>query len=53
LRSLERPGRPESSNQEHRSILAAVRARDAGAAREAMRSHIDHGRLLTTSELDN
>lgn len=52
LRSLERPGRPASSNREHRGILAAVRSGDAEGARQAMQTHITNGRLLTTIELE-
>lgn len=38
--SLSMPGRPERSHQDHRQILAAIAARDADAAREAMRDHV-------------
>jgi GntR family transcriptional repressor for pyruvate dehydrogenase complex len=38
--SLHTPGRPERSHQDHRRILAAVQARDAEAARQAMLDHL-------------
>jgi GntR family transcriptional regulator, transcriptional repressor for pyruvate dehydrogenase complex len=38
--SLNTPGRPTRSHEDHRRILAAVRARDAEAARRAMLEHI-------------
>jgi GntR family transcriptional repressor for pyruvate dehydrogenase complex len=38
--SLSLPGRPRQSLEEHRYILAAVRARDPDAASEAMRAHL-------------
>ncbi|CAN5617963.1 FadR/GntR family transcriptional regulator [soil metagenome] len=51
-RSLERPGRPETSNAEHRLVLEAVRRRDPTAAKEAMRVHLENGRALTALELE-
>lgn len=42
--SLQRPGRPKSSNREHDAILDAVRRRDAAAARAAMQEHLANGR---------
>jgi GntR family transcriptional repressor for pyruvate dehydrogenase complex len=38
--SLHTPGRPERSHQDHRRILAAIQARDAEAARQAMLDHL-------------
>jgi GntR family transcriptional repressor for pyruvate dehydrogenase complex len=38
--SLQTPGRPVRSHQDHRRILAALRARDAGAAEAAMAEHL-------------
>jgi len=49
-RSLERPGRPVTSNEEHRVILGAVRDQDPRRAKSAMRTHLINGRLLTTKE---
>lgn len=42
--SLQRPGRPKSSNHEHSVILDAVRRRDVAAAQAAMREHLANGR---------
>jgi DNA-binding GntR family transcriptional regulator len=41
--SLTRPGRIEESLAEHAAIMAALKKRDAGAAQEAMRAHIESG----------
>ncbi len=41
LRSLKTPERPQRSLEGHRRIVAALRARDANAARQAMQAHID------------
>ena len=38
--SLNTPGRPTRSHEDHRRVLAAIRARDAEAARAAMLEHI-------------
>jgi GntR family transcriptional repressor for pyruvate dehydrogenase complex len=38
--SLNTPGRPTRSHEDHRRVLAAVRARDADGARRAMLEHI-------------
>ncbi len=38
--SLQTPGRPQRSHQDHRRILAAIRAHDAEAARQAMLDHL-------------
>jgi GntR family transcriptional repressor for pyruvate dehydrogenase complex len=40
-RSLQVKGRPEKSLAGHRRILAAIRRRDAEAAKAAMRRHIE------------
>jgi len=40
LRSLKTPERPRRSLEGHRRILAALRARDGNAARQAMHAHI-------------
>lgn len=44
-----RPGRPAEALQEHRRIVAALRARDPDAAEAAMRAHLRNSR----SALDN
>ena len=38
--SLQTPGRPERSHQDHRRILAAIQARDERAAQQAMLDHL-------------
>lgn len=38
--SLQTPGRPERSHQDHRRILAAIQGRDADAAQRAMLDHL-------------
>jgi len=38
--SLQTPGRPQRSHQDHRRILAAIQARDEEAARNAMGDHL-------------
>jgi GntR family transcriptional repressor for pyruvate dehydrogenase complex len=40
-RSLQLKGRPERSLAGHRRILAAIKRHDAGAAKDAMRRHIE------------
>jgi len=42
--SLFKQGRLEASLEEHRHIMAALRARDGERARELMRTHLAHGR---------
>lgn len=44
-----RPGRPAEALEEHRQIVAALRARNPDAAEEAMRTHLRNSR----SALDN
>jgi GntR family transcriptional repressor for pyruvate dehydrogenase complex len=39
--SLNTPGRPTRSHESHRRVLAAIRVRDAEAARVAMLEHIE------------
>ena len=39
--SLNTPGRPRRSHQDHGRILGAIRARDEGAAQEAMLDHLE------------
>src|SRR5262249_58015208 len=39
--SLNTPGRPQRSHQSHRLILKAIRERDAPAAEQAMRQHLE------------
>ena len=39
--SLNTPGRPTRSHEDHRRVLAAIRARDAAAAHRAMLEHIE------------
>jgi DNA-binding FadR family transcriptional regulator len=39
-RQLKLPGRIEASIQEHRTLLAAMLARDAAAAERAMHNHL-------------
>lgn len=43
-RSSAREGRPQEALEEHRQILAAMRARDADLAEERMRAHLTHAR---------
>jgi GntR family transcriptional repressor for pyruvate dehydrogenase complex len=38
--SLQTPGRPERSHQDHRQILAAIQSRDEDRARQAMLAHL-------------
>ena len=38
--SLNTPGRPERSHQDHRRVLAAIERRDEAAARQAMLDHV-------------
>jgi GntR family transcriptional repressor for pyruvate dehydrogenase complex len=38
--SLQTPGRPERSHQDHRRILSAIEGRDAAAAERAMLDHV-------------
>jgi GntR family transcriptional repressor for pyruvate dehydrogenase complex len=38
--SLQTPGRPQRSHQDHRRILAAIQARNARAAEQAMLDHL-------------
>jgi GntR family transcriptional repressor for pyruvate dehydrogenase complex len=38
--SLNTPGRPSRSHEDHRRVLSAIAARDAAAARQAMLEHI-------------
>ena len=42
--SLFRQGRLEASLQEHRAILAAVKARDPVQAQRLMQEHLAHGK---------
>lgn len=44
--SLNTPGRPRRSHQDHRRILAAIRAHDERAARQAMLDHLEAVELL-------
>ncbi len=44
--SLNTPGRPTQSHQDHRRILAAITARDERAARQAMLEHLEAVELL-------
>jgi GntR family transcriptional repressor for pyruvate dehydrogenase complex len=39
--SLNTPGRPERSHNDHRRLLGAIRARDEAAARQAMTEHLE------------
>jgi GntR family transcriptional regulator, transcriptional repressor for pyruvate dehydrogenase complex len=39
--SLNTPGRPDRSHEDHRRVLAAIRARDEAAARQAMVEHLE------------
>jgi len=39
--SLNTPGRPQRSHQDHRRILVAIRARDERAAQQAMLDHLE------------
>jgi DNA-binding GntR family transcriptional regulator len=42
--SLAKEGRLQESLEEHRQIMAALKSRNADAARQAMHAHIMHGR---------
>jgi DNA-binding GntR family transcriptional regulator len=42
--SLTKAGRLQESLEEHRQIMAALKSRNADAARQAMHAHISHGR---------
>jgi len=44
--SLNTPGRPTRSHQDHRRILAAITARDERAARQAMLDHLEAVEML-------
>ncbi|MFZ4530642.1 MAG: GntR family transcriptional regulator [Alsobacter sp.] len=44
--TLTAPGRPDAARGEHERIVAAIVARDAGAAETAARAHIRNGFLL-------
>lgn len=46
-----RPGRPREALEEHRAILAAMRARDPDAAEAAMRAHIRNSRASVAAML--
>jgi GntR family transcriptional repressor for pyruvate dehydrogenase complex len=39
--SLNTPGRPDRSHNDHRRLLAAIRGRDEAAARQAMVDHLE------------
>jgi GntR family transcriptional regulator, transcriptional repressor for pyruvate dehydrogenase complex len=39
--SLNTPGRPDQSHNDHRRVLAAIRGRDENAARQAMVDHLE------------
>jgi GntR family transcriptional repressor for pyruvate dehydrogenase complex len=39
--SLNTPGRPTRSHQDHRRVLEAIKQRDAAAAEQGMREHLD------------
>ena len=46
--SLHTPGRPTRSHQDHRRVLAAIQARDAEGASQAMRDHLVAVQVLVT-----
>ncbi|MFI6823439.1 GntR family transcriptional regulator [Micromonospora sp. NPDC050187] len=46
-----REGRMQRSLAEHRAVVYAIRARDADAAEEAMRAHVQRGRLELQDEV--
>jgi DNA-binding GntR family transcriptional regulator len=46
-----RPGRPAEALEEHRAIVAAMRARDPDAAEDAMRVHIRNSRSAVAAML--
>jgi len=50
-RSLQREGRPQKSLGGHRKILAAIKKRDAEAAKAAMRRHIEDVEEIVLNEL--
>jgi DNA-binding GntR family transcriptional regulator len=48
-----REGRMDRSLAEHRTIVGAIRARDAQAAEAAMRTHVQQGRLELADEVQH
>lgn len=52
-RSSSRKGRAQEALEEHRRIVAAMRARDANAAEELMRKHLSHARLSIEQSPDD
>jgi GntR family transcriptional repressor for pyruvate dehydrogenase complex len=48
--SLNTPGRPDRSHQDHRRILAAIRRRNEAAARQAMLDHLNAVEHLVLGE---
>lgn len=47
--SLSTPGRPQRSHDDHQRVLAAIRARDEAAARQAMIEHLEAVEALVMS----
>src|SRR5204862_3413423 len=48
--SLNTPGRPTRSHEDHRRLLAAIRARDEAGARQAMIEHLQAGEGLVLGD---
>jgi GntR family transcriptional regulator, transcriptional repressor for pyruvate dehydrogenase complex len=51
--SLNRPGRPDRSHNDHRRLLAAIRSRDEAAAHQAMVDHLRAVEALVRGTEDN
>jgi DNA-binding GntR family transcriptional regulator len=50
-KSSTKPGRAKEALQEHREIIAAIGARDAGKAKAAMRRHLSNARRFVEEQL--
>lgn len=50
-KSSTKPGRAKSALQEHRAVVAALKARDADAAEQAMRTHLHNARKVVEQQL--
>ena len=50
-KSSTKPGRAQQALEEHRAVVAALRARDAEGAEQAMRAHLRHARRIFEDQL--
>jgi len=50
-KSSTKPGRAQEALDEHRAIVAALKARDADAAEQAMRAHLRHARRFVEEQI--